>query len=59
MAPAQGTMNSTASGEWGNCRTAGEHMLVADLFLNNFIKVVHLFEISASLDENSGLLDTR
>jgi hypothetical protein len=27
---------------------AGEHMLVANLFLNKFIKVVHLFEISAS-----------
>lgn len=32
-------MSSTASGNWENYCVAGEHMHLANLFLNKFIKV--------------------
>jgi hypothetical protein len=34
-------MGAIAGGSWENCCMVGEHMHIADLFLNNFMEIVH------------------
>jgi hypothetical protein len=41
MEPAWRRISSAASGSWENCLVAGEHTYIANLFLNNFIKMMN------------------
>jgi hypothetical protein len=45
-------MGNTASGGWENCCVVGEHMHMANLFLNIFIKMVNFLWRFYQLDEN-------
>jgi hypothetical protein len=48
--------DSAISGGWKNYHMTSEYMHVADLFLNNFIKLVNFLSNFCQLDKNSRLL---
>jgi hypothetical protein len=52
-------MTSAASAGWENYCVVGKYMHIANLFLNNFIKMVNFLSSFCQLDENSKCLDTR
>jgi hypothetical protein len=60
MAPvSERATGSVASGGLENCCWVDEHMHTADLFLNNFLKLVNFLCNFCLLNENSGCLNTR